>query len=500
MLGIDLTDNTIRVVKLKHKRGKLIVCGGFTLTNDHNADITNCGDELLKKLISHGWHKSDAVIAINQRPSLVKRYYLPAQSTTNDNLSQKQIIESVVKLMSESLLGTADEVVIDTWLPASELKECNYILAAPANKNEIAQVKKLAEYSNLRLKTIDLRAVASVNSLYQSCNIADRKNSAAVFRDENRIYLALTDNFGLAHIQAVAASTTGDGREDASSIIRIFNTMKLSQSDLIIPTRIFISDHENHCDQQKWAQTVAAALTADTALEITICPPDLGLSWQKKPQEPQATYSAAIGAALNGLHLARECFDYLHIKEVRANENQNTSRAILRLLIILIASVAIALWFGIIGQRKSTIKNLERSIAQYQIQKVPVFKAQEQWMNCAGYISQTQGGTRLEYLRILYEITRLMPPTEKAYITNLSVFSDRATYGYNVKLSIKANEAGLTSYITGNLKKSPLFRDIQDGGRTNDKTDEFYPTNISITFNIVRPLNPQVVNKEGSKL
>ncbi len=504
MLGIDIGDNKIRVVKLKRKRSRITVAGAYSLDFDSSKgsdSIQEIGDGLLKLLAKAGWLKSEAVIAIPHRPCFIKRFDLP-EAAKASHYNGKPIVDHIQQQASESLLGSSEEVIFDIWQPENDIRHCKYVIASSAQKGQVNFARRLAEYCNLKLRAIDVRSIASVNSLSIIRQEIEESSYTFIYRDESRIFLAIYDNQGLVSVQSFPGSLTGDSTEDTNSIIRVFNTRKLKQDQPLTPSRIFLSAATaGEVSGENWAREVAAGLCSSMNIEATVVPDNFGLIWSDNIGEEKTAYAPAIGAAMNGLKAKSECFDFLHIKERKpsADEKKNNLTTVLVMLGVMLV-FALILWASIVRQTHTAIKRLDDEIANAEPQKEAVYKAQAYWVQCMPYTPASKGGSRLEYLKVLYEITKLMPGTNKAYITNLSVFSDKTVNGYNAKMTIKATEATLITDITESLNKSTMFKDIkQDGARTHDEIDEFYPISFSITFNLNRPGGATPLLREPAK-
>lgn len=502
MLGIDLSDNKIHIVKLKRKRSRFAVAGAFCIDYDANTAeeiIPTIGDKLLKVLAHNGWLKNEAVIAVPHRPCFVKRFELSLPENPN-HLNSKPILDSIISQASESLLGNSEEVIFDIWQPETDLKKCSHVVAASVQKKQISLAKALADYCNLRLQSIEVRSVATINSFSQFRKDSSKKNIAIIYKSETRIFLGIYDSLGLVSVQSFPSNNGQCVQEDTNNIIRIFNTRKLKQGSQDMPSLILLaSSSPQNQYSEEWLNDAQKELYAGLGIQTEIIPEDMGYFWLDNIADNKTAYAPAIGAALNGLKHNAESFDFLHIKDRKSSEN-NKKNNITTLLVVLALLLVLAttLWFSLVRQAHSTIANLEAEIARAEPEKDAVFQAQSLWVQCMPYTPIAKGGNRLEYLNILHELTTLMPETNKAYITNLSVFSDRTSNGYNVKATIKATEATLITGITERMNKSAIFQEVkQDGARTHDETDEYYPISFSITFNLIRPINTIPALKES---
>ena len=486
MLGIEISDNKIKIVNLKRKRGKWVAIGTAELPyNKHKGDVNIIGEELLRLLAREGWNKKDAVMAITNKPCFVKRIEV---NEVNTGSFSKTVIDNILSKAKNSFVSSAEHMIFDIWQPKTAPSGNRFALVGAAQKSSVSLAKQLAEKCDIKLKAIELSPVAILNGLMNCWHNAEEQNLAVIYKDGSRFNIAIFDSMGLVSIQTTP-STTGSTEAQANQILRVFNTIKLKSSNSL-PSRIFLAGtHKPDAeDNATWQNELAATISHSTNMEVTPCLEDLDIAWQlDTPVHPQ-DFAGALGAAFEGTGISPISFDFLHIKEKKPQENKKSGLTTMLVAIFMFALLAMILWISIIGQRNATIHRLEKDIAAAEPLKEQVYTAQAHWVNSMKYIHENKGGSRLEYLKILYEISRLMPNTDKAYLTNLSVYTDKNENGYNVKLTVKATEATLITELIESLNQSSKFRDIkQDGARTHDETDEFYPISFSVTFNLNRP-------------
>ena len=482
MLGIDIGDNQIKILNLKRKRGKWAVTGSAEISYNKDQQVEITGQNLLKLLASQGWCKKDAVVSIPNKPCFVKR--LEVNEVHTGSLSKTEI-DNLISKAKNSLVASAENMVFDIWQPKLSPSGTRYALVGAAQKNSISFARQLAEYCGIKIKSIELRPVAIINGLMNCWNDAEEQNIAVIYKDVSRFIVAIFDRLGLVSIQT-APIGSGDPNDNANIILRIFNTIKL-KSDSSLPSRIFLSGVSSSNENTNWENELAAIIAYNTSMEVTVCVPDLDVIWQTENPTHAPNFAGALGAAFDGAGASSITFDFLRIKE-KKQDNKKNGQTTLLVAIFLLALLALVLWISIVGQRKSTIKRLENDISNSVPLKTQVYTAQSHWVNCMKYIHESKGGSRMEYLKVLYEISRLMPDTDKAYLTNLSVYTDKNDTGYNVKITVKATEATLITELIESLNQSDKFKDIkQDGARTHDETDAFYPISFSVTFNLNRP-------------
>ncbi len=482
MLGIDIGNNQINILNLKRKRGKWTVTGSAVISYGKDQQVESIGKKLLNIIGKQGWNKRDAVISIANKPCFVKR--LEVNEVHTGTLSRAEI-DNLISKAKNSLVASAENMVFDIWQPRLSHIGNRFALIGAAQKSSILFARQLADYCGLKLKSIELRPVAILNGLMNCWNNAEEQNIAVIYKDISRFVVAIFDNLGLVSIQTTPIGS-GDANDDANQILRIFNTIKL-KSDSSLPNRIFLSGISN-TEFSKWENDLGAIIAHNTSMEVTTCDTDLDIAWQADNSDHAPDFAGALGAAFDGVGASPVSFDFLHIKEKKTQDNKNNSHTTLLIAIILLSMLALILWISIVGQRKSTIRRLEKDVANSEPLKTQVYDAQSHWVSCMKYIHEAKGGSRLEYLKVLYEISRRMPETDKAYLTNLSVYTDKNENGYNVKLTVKATEATLITELIESLNKSDKFKDIkQDGARTHDETDTFYPISFSVTFNLNRP-------------
>ena len=145
-------------------------------------------------------------------------------------------------------------------------------------------------------------------------------------------------------------------------------------------------------------------------------------------------------------------------------------------------------WLALVKQRMDELGNLERQISQMEPERDRMLALRDNWNLFSTYLPEFKGGKRLEYLRILYEINQLMPKTNDAYITNLTVGKESAgsTGTYDIKITMKASrKVDVGTEFIERLNGSEMFQEAkQAGSLTRDETDSLYPISFSVTCNL----------------
>ncbi|MCK4627637.1 MAG: hypothetical protein KAT56_01465, partial [Sedimentisphaerales bacterium] len=147
-------------------------------------------------------------------------------------------------------------------------------------------------------------------------------------------------------------------------------------------------------------------------------------------------------------------------------------------------------------------------------------KAKKNWNLFRSYLPSSQGGDRLSYLNILYEMNQIMPNTREAYLTSLTIIgkksispttqSDIVIIGRvskgdvitgkvgpgeetTVKVSpqeatsAKDSQTDVSTGFIARLNNSNLFRKAEQAASlTLDDTDNLYPFSFSVTCNLRR--------------
>jgi len=147
-------------------------------------------------------------------------------------------------------------------------------------------------------------------------------------------------------------------------------------------------------------------------------------------------------------------------------------------------------------------------------------KAKKNWNLFRSYLPSSQGGDRLSYLNILYEINQIMPNTREAYLTSLTIIGKKSISpttpsdilitgrvskgdvitgkvgpGEETTVKVSPQETtpakdGQNDVSTGfiaRLNNSKMFHKAEQwASLTLDVTDSLYPFSFSVTCNLRR--------------
>jgi hypothetical protein len=140
------------------------------------------------------------------------------------------------------------------------------------------------------------------------------------------------------------------------------------------------------------------------------------------------------------------------------------------------------------------LRGFEEQLKQIEPDRKARIKARENYTLFRSFISSDDGGTRLEHLRILYELWELFPDTNDAYITGLIIY-DRPrttlTTNYDIEAKGRVRQGDISTEFMDQLNSSDLFQEAKQGSNwTSDTSDSLYPFNFSVNCNLKRTNTP----------
>jgi len=436
MLGIDISENVIRVVRLRRRGSGFVLQPPLIipLEKDQNRDPNVVGRQLVRALQKRGWHKQKAVMTLPDRLSHIRRLsldMLKRQSPKSNGHLSKATIENLIHLARQSMLVPVEEVVLDLWNKEGVFtgrtpyaSEGNgVILLGAAQKSVVDFCREVISTSGLKVQSLELRSLAAINGLLFNWHDAPEENVAVVYLGEKQAEVAFLDSEGLFSLQTLNVSGAekqgGSQNNLAEELPRIFNTQKLSEPDCV-PQRVILGSGSK--------TSAALKITADRlqekiGIKVSVCSPKAGLTLTGFSTEEAdiADFQPAIGAALDGLAASPTWFDFLHPRG-RISERKKT---VSWKPFVVAAAAAILLgcayWASLVQHKITERDNLRYRIAQLQPQMKDMARAKSNWNLFRSYLPTTQEGYRQSYLRILHEISRLMPDTKEAYLTSLTI-------------------------------------------------------------------------------
>jgi len=432
-----------------------------------------------------------------------------------DHLS-KEAIDNLLETTRKSMLVPSEELVLDLWRSSKKLSgrivspqresdssqdaanRSGTILVGAAQASSIEFCQQLAAAGGIKLQSLELHSVAAINGLWFNWNKAQESNIAVVYRVGTLAHVALLDTEGLVFLQSFNISSSGRGQADDESMLaeqvsRVFNTLKLEDSRLV-PQRLFLAesrDPTNLPDETTNSlEPLEEQIRRKTGLKVTCCYTLMGIGWHDGPPEEIdiLDFVAAIGAALDGLAVSPTWFDFLHPRGRHSDKKHIPFWRPFAVAGVLAVFLVGTLWLALVKQRMDELGRIERQISQMEPERDRMLALHDNWNLFSTYLPESKGGKRLEYLRILYEINQLMPSTNDAYITNLTIGKEGTglTGAYDIQITMKVSrKVDVGTEFIERLNNSKMFQEAKQAGtRTHDETDSLYPISFSVTCNL----------------
>ncbi len=491
ILGIDIADNSIKVVSMKRRGSRYILDRLLELpfSLEQSTEPILLGRMLGEALQEKGLQNQPAVMTLPHRLCFIKRFSagdldLP-KGKTHIN---RNIVERIISLSRQTIAGPSNELTFDLWFGAAKINnrlEQNIddtILVGAVRDSVVTFCRDLATAGGIKLHSLELRSVASINGLLFNWKKDPRNNIAVVYCESSRAYVAIMDGHGLVALQTIHF----DQNDNVFSALhdqipRIFNTLKLHHGRPK-PEHLYLTSHQEPNEES------LAVLQQKLSMPVTLCKAGAGIRFagasEKIPNK--VDYVPAIGAALDGLSSSVVWFDFLH-PHGRHIEKKKFSWTPLIAAVVTLILVGGGLWLSILDQKMAHLRQLKGQISQLEPELNNIMQSKQTWELFSSYLPAEMNGSRVEYLRILYEINQLMPETRDAFIANLTLTQSIPPGSDNkqVVVTVRANQAELGTQLINDLNQSSRFQDAaQIGPRTRDENDTLYPLSFSVGCNL----------------
>jgi hypothetical protein len=564
MLGIDISERMIRVVRLRRSGSGFLLLPPLEVPIEPQQadDPIALGKRLGEALRSRGWYKKKTVMTLPDRLCFIRR--LPREETGDAHTKSKgrphkTTVENLLKTARQTMLVSSDDLVLDLWTKGkplatkkpTEVEREGVILLGAAQKSVVDFCRELAVASGIKVLSLELRSLASVNGLLFNWHEAPEENIAVVFLSSQQVDIAFMDVEGLFSLQTLKLTSGSEGSVKDSEaaflkqLPRVFNTLKLSEPNRV-PQRVFLGASSRLINS---LPPLAEQLRQKIGIEVSICSPEAGLvvagSRKEKQDHPSevashfpptsqspsashtpptvadtADFQPAIGAALDGLAATPTWFDFRHPQGRFSEKKKPISWKPFVFAAAASILLGCAFWLSLVQQKITERDRLNTSLNQLQPELEKIAKAKNNWHLFRSYLPSSQGGDRLSYLEILYEINQVMPNTREAYLTSLTIIgkksispatpsdiliTGRVSKGdvitgkvgpgeeTTVKVSpqeitpTKDNQSDVSTGFIARLNNSNLFNKAEQAASlTLDVTDSLYPFSFSVTCNLRR--------------
>lgn len=247
-------------------------------------------------------------------------------------------------------------------------------------------------------------------------------------------------------------------------------------------------------------ESLKIRLLEKTGMDAVLCstPEGLILPEQNSEKTDWVNFLPAIGAAYDGVAHSPIWFDFMNPQSKRTEKKKPISWKPFAFLTVGLLILGCGLWLSIIQKKLSVLQNLDNLIAQTQPNLDSTRLSRQYWNLFRSYLPDPQGGIRLSYLDILYEIHKLMPDTDDTYITDLVIIGhDRSSSAGNYDINITGRSSEVAEVVTefiDRVNNSEMFQKAEMAkSLTRESGDSFYPISFSVTCNLSR--NPVGKNK-----
>jgi len=503
MLGIDINDNSIRVISLK-RRGSAFVLHDFLelpFSEEQSSDPAEMGRLLSEAVVENNWQEQPAGMTIPTRYCFL-RYFPAGMAPTEDGqftgyLSKDQI-EALLDRVRQSMMASTEQLIFDLWIDtnktesdtASETSGRKYgVLVGAAQSEAVEFYQEFAKAANINLQSLEIRSLAAINGMLLHWHEAPEENIAVAYLESDRADIAIIDPEGIVSLPSVNFSAqvaqgqpTPSYQELARHFRRIFNTVKLSDSRTA-PQRLFIA---GVC-QDGTLDDLAKPLHQELNIAVTPCH-----SWRHVIQLPAADtdlsrYVPALGAALDGLDVSPCWFNFLQPRSARAEKRKPITWRPFALVGLITVLIFGAFWFYLVQQKKMTLNDLEDEIEQAGPDLASTGQARDNWFLFRPFVSATQDGSRLEYIKNIGEISRLFPDTDSAYVIRMDIVDNNSS-NEQVTITGRVREAPVLSGFVNKLNSSALFKDVGTRGMERSTVPNHpYPVSFTLFCNMQRP-------------
>ena len=566
MLGIDISEKMIRVVRLRRRGSGFMLLPPLEVPIESGQadDPVALGKRLGEALRSRGWYKKKTVMTLPDQLCFIRR--LPREEiggdhTKNKGRLHKTTVENLLNTARQTMLVSAEDLVLDLWTKGkplvtkkpAEVEREEVVLLGAAQKSVVDFCRKLATASGIKVLSLELRSLASVNGLLFNWHEASEENIAVVFLSSQQVDVAFMDVEGLFSLQTLklTSGSKGSVKDSETAFLkqlpRVFNTLKLSEPGRV-PQRVFLGASSRLISS---LPPLAEQLRQKTGIEVSICSPEAGLvvagSRKEKKEHPLETETAshfppasqspsvahthptiaetadfqpAIGAALDGLAATPTWFDFRHPQGRFSEKKKPISWKPFVFAGVASILLGCAFWLSLVQQKITERDQLNTSLNQLQPELEKIAKAKNNWHLFRSYLPSSQGGDRLSYLNILYEINQIMPNTGEAYLTSLTIIGKKSTspatpsdilitgrvskgdvitgkvgpgeeatgkISPQEAMSAKKDQSNVSTGFIARLNNSNLFHKAEQAASlTLDVTDNLYPFSFSVTCNLRR--------------
>ncbi|MBN1765080.1 MAG: hypothetical protein JW860_07475 [Sedimentisphaerales bacterium] len=503
MLGIDITHSSIRVVNLRKRRAGVIIEPPLSVPLDptHTQDPHLLGQLIAAALDENGWLKYKAVLNMPGQQGFIRKITPDSVrehlGKNNGHLS-KADVERIIQTSKESMLVPNEGMILDFWKgnlhypsPADKDRNGSLFLLGAAQQSVVRFSQELSVAAGIKLHSLELRSLSAINGLLFNWLDARDLTIAVVYLESDQGQIALIDSSGLIALQThyfLPEQNNNDITSQTWSVPlrRVFNTLALTKPDYS-PRKIFIGGDRSMADR---LDSISLELQNSLSVETSLCSPLAGLSWagSRDQQTDVSDFQPAIGAALDGLSVTPTWFNFLHPQSVRARKKKPISWKPLILILFIAMAILLGMWMTLVQQKILERDDLMNQITRMQPDLKQMDLARRNWELFRSYLPAAQGGYRLSYLGILYEINQLMPDTSDCYITSLTIV------GHKSSISVTASDINITGRVSQGdvltefierLNASDIFQEAKmAGSQTREVSDVLYPLSFSVTCNL----------------
>ena len=508
MLGIDIGERSIRVVNLRRRVGGFVLQPPVEIpfASDQASNPIALGELLADTLNRSGWRSQKAVMTLPPRQCFI-RYFplelLPENGINRKGHLSKSAIGELLGMARQTVLVPPEQLVFDLWTGSDISPEdkrgaisgngtCHGVLVAAAQTKAVEFCRELASVGGVKIQSLELRPLASINGLLMHWHEAQEANIAVVYVERQHADVGILDPDGLVSLQSVTITSYEQGAESiAEELIghlqRICNTIRLSHAQCN-PQRIFLAagDDRTHAAVPR----IVEKIQQDLHREVTLCN-----SWEgilSSPTESEVDYSGyvpALGVAFDGLSASPTWFDFLNPRGIKKEKKHAATWRLYTLVVLACLVLMGAFWLRWVlkkQQRLQRIESIEYELGQSQPELELTRRAQENWNLFRPYLPVQDEGDRREYLAVVAEISSLFPNTEEAHVTKL-VISEKtsASTDYNITLSGRCSEEAVLIAFKNRMNESVMFQQVEQLGpvRTDPERDIYYPVSFSVICN-----------------
>ena len=319
MLGIDITDDSIRIVDLRQRGSSFVWQQSrlVPLTPRQRSDPQAMGRLLAESLEQGSLQGQKAVLTLRHPFSFLRRLspeqFSEVNGSINSNLS-RSAIDELFQLAEKSVMIPADQLVFDVWISprmrrpemgdSPQGHKAGSILLGAASREVVRIGQEIAHVAGIKMQSLTLRTLAKINALLVHWHDAEEENFAVVVQEGSEVDVGIFDDEGIFSLQTLNLESTDLDQTDqaaelAGELGRIFNTVRLSRQGQG-PQRLYLAcgDKRLHGDDP-FVQTLGSKLN----VPVSCCDlqDELLIRKEGHSDEPVMGYAAAIGAMALGL-------------------------------------------------------------------------------------------------------------------------------------------------------------------------------------------------------